>query len=209
MKQTLRAWLGPAIGLGHSDPRVDYGGLYDDELTGTARMRPARRLEFTAGRHAARLALADMGQPPAPIPMGADRAPIWPDGIVGSIAHCHTACIAAVAPAGQRAGIGIDIEPAAPLPLEIWSTVLTPAERNWLAAQPVARRGLLAQRIFVAKEATYKARYIDSGQMLTFQGVTIVLAPERFSAHFHTKTLHGRHGSVGGYIIAGLSVPAR
>jgi 4'-phosphopantetheinyl transferase EntD len=38
-----------------------------------------------------------LGLPERPIPMGRDRAPVWPEGVVGSISHSDAFCLAAVA----------------------------------------------------------------------------------------------------------------
>ena len=43
-----------------------------------------RRRDFTAGRVCARRALRDLGLPTTAVPAAADRAPVWPAGVVGS-----------------------------------------------------------------------------------------------------------------------------
>ena len=62
----------PDIGLGIASAS-DVSVMPEEEPT-LARMVPARRREFAAGRTAARRAL---GRSVA-IPMGPDRAPVWP-----------------------------------------------------------------------------------------------------------------------------------
>ena len=46
-----------------------------------------RRLEFTHGRYCAHQAMQLLGMSVVAIPKGTDRAPVWPDGIIGSISH--------------------------------------------------------------------------------------------------------------------------
>src|SRR5947208_1552294 len=71
---------------------------------------PARRREFRAGRLYARQALRGLGIPETAIPIGPDRAPIWPKGVVGSISHSRNLCAAVVGLSADYLGIGIDIE---------------------------------------------------------------------------------------------------
>lgn len=170
---TLHGLLGPGVGIGVTDPKAPKGTLWPKEALAVARAVPKRHLEFTAGRVAARAAMTDIGLPSAPVLQGPDRAPIWPDGLIGSIAHCSTTCIAAVARSGPFRSIGIDIEEATPLDPDLWDTILTLSERAWLTKQPVANRGLLAKQIFSAKEATYKAQYPLTGQLIGFDAVNL------------------------------------
>src|SRR4051794_10899097 len=48
---------------------------------------PKRRREFALGRACARAALKGLGHGDAVIGKSANGAPIWPDGIIGSITH--------------------------------------------------------------------------------------------------------------------------
>ncbi len=200
--QALRGLLGPGIGIGVADPAAPEGVLWPQEESATARMVDKRRREFTAGRTAARAAMADLGLPPAPVPMCPDRAPLWPEGLTGSIAHCTTACIAAVAPLDQVRSIGLDIEEATPLAPDLWDTVLTPGERSWLDTCPPNDRGLLAKRIFSAKEAVYKAQYPLTGVVLGFEDVEISSGSETFQAHFSGSVAQGRLLATDGLILS-------
>ena len=73
-----------------------------------ARAVPQRRREFFAGRLAAHRAMEALGHLPEPVPMGQDRAPVWPQGLVGSISHGAGACAAMYGQKGafQRSGRG-------------------------------------------------------------------------------------------------------
>ena len=102
-----------------------------EEAPAIARAISKRRDECTAGRDAARAAMRVLGLAPTAIPQGTDRAPIWPTGLTGSIAHCDHICIAAGAPIKKCASLGLDIEPAIPLAEDLIPTVCTAGERKW------------------------------------------------------------------------------
>src|ERR1044072_3033714 len=61
------------------------------------------------GRDAARDALASLGAHPGDLAAGPHGA-IWPEGIVGSIAHTDGTAVAIAAHSYDRAALGIDIE---------------------------------------------------------------------------------------------------
>ena len=200
----LRRILGPGFGVGACDPRTASDPLWDAERPAMARAVPKRVLEFAAGRTAARAAMTDIGLKPAAIPMGADRAPIWPDGMIGSIAHCNSVAIAALAPAGTAGSIGIDIEENTPLPRDLWDTICTPRELGWLATQPDDQHATLAKHIFTAKEAIYKAQYPLTGQMIGFEDVDITLTETGFTARLADRRATGTTTVLRGLIIAQL-----
>src|ERR1700751_317644 len=76
-----------------------------------ARSVSKRRNEFVTVRHCARVALGELGIPPAPILKGDKGEPCWPDGVVGSLTHCtgYRGAVGGGA-AAVRSG-GIDAEP--------------------------------------------------------------------------------------------------
>lgn len=145
---------------------------------------PARLAEFAAGRSAARQALRDFGLAPVAIPMGFDRAPNWPEAVTGSISHCAGACLAMIGLTRDFRGLGLDIEPLYPLPAELWSTVLRPEEHKQINDLPQPKQGSQALRIFVAKEAAYKAQYPITRQIFDFQTLRIIWQDQIFTAEF-------------------------
>jgi 4'-phosphopantetheinyl transferase EntD len=167
---------GPNIAWAATDPTQPSDPLWPGESIGTA--LPKRALEFAAGRTAARMAMAALNLPAAAIPHGPDRAPIWPQGLHGSLSHSATACLAALTRA--PALIGIDLEPATPLHPDLWQTVLLPSEHSTLSPNPT----LTAKLIFTAKEAAYKAQYLRSKTLLGYDAMQITLAPATFTACF-------------------------
>jgi 4'-phosphopantetheinyl transferase EntD len=158
------------------------------DVAATAGMAEKRRLEYLAGRHCARAALARLGIRGHVLAAGADRAPIWPPGIVGSITHTGTAadgfCGVAVARREDLAAVGIDAERDQPLPDEVLPTVLTPRERDALLRRPAASRDRVAALCFSAKESVYKALAPSLGRFIEFDQVTVELDLEagRFTA---------------------------
>lgn len=157
---------------------------------------PARRAEFAAGRAAARAAMTDAGLRPAAIPMGGDRAPVWPGGVFGSITHTQGVALAVAA----RAPIGLDAEPDADLPED-----LIPLVAPGHAPRP-------ARLIFAAKEAAYKCQYPLTRQLLDFDAFSIEAGDRALTARLMLPVpplrcgtvFAGRHGRAGGLLLAGF-----
>jgi 4'-phosphopantetheinyl transferase EntD len=105
-----------------------------------------------AARIVARQLLAQLGTSEYELLKFPSGAPIWPAGIVGSMAHDARVAIAAVGRRHNIGALGIDIEPAEPLAPELLELVATPAERLNIGHDRYGGRLL-----FVAKEAAYKA----------------------------------------------------
>ncbi len=138
----------------------------------SARAVSRRRREFAAGRVAAHRAMAELGVEPGPVLCGPDRAPIWPQGLVGSITHTDVYAFAAVGRVAEGIlAIGLDVEHAVPLEDELLDTVCSESESRWLENQ--AESGLMAKLIFCAKEAAYKCQYSLTGQLFGFDGLEI------------------------------------
>jgi enterobactin synthetase component D / holo-[acyl-carrier protein] synthase len=137
-----------------------------------------RRREFTTVRRCARRALARMGVEPAPLLPGLRGAPGWPDGVVGSMTHCAGYRGAAVASAAHIRTIGIDAEPAQPLPDGVLGTVASEVERKRLSALAVDRPDVPWDRLlFSAKESVYKAWFPLTLRWLDFAEADIEFDP--------------------------------
>ncbi|MFX0540191.1 4'-phosphopantetheinyl transferase family protein [Roseovarius sp. S4756] len=180
--QALRALFSPEVAVALSDPRAPQPAPWPAEAPAIARAAPARAREFAAGRAAARDAMIQLGRAPAAVASGADRAPIWPEGLTGSISHTTDRCIAALAPCDRVRAIGTDIEDASPLAPDLIPEICTLAERAWLACQPEAARGILAKLIFSAKECAYKCQYPLTGLLLDFD--TFEITPDLDTGQF-------------------------
>ena len=140
---------------------------HPDEEEPMVRMRAGRRAEFLAGRTAVRQALRALALPPLGIPMGPDRAPIWPKGVIGSIAHDERDAVAVVGHVSKHLCLGIDLEPAAPLPPDVSREVLTRGEPNG--------PGCESRAVFAVKETVFKAVYPLIGTIWPYTAVTVQL----------------------------------
>lgn len=211
-REVLPQGLGVAAGDPSSMPSV----IDPSEARVVSAAVEVRKIEFHAGRAAAHAAMAALGIAPRPVPMADDRAPIWPEGITGSISHSKTACVAAVGTTSEWAGIGVDLEEATPLDPLMVAEICTKAERQWLGQQPAQERGLMAKLIFSAKEATYKAQYPVTGRLFGFEGVELSIDRQtsRFEACFCTAQgrfsagdiLHGRYAHAAGLLVTGVTI---
>lgn len=164
---TLRAALPPGVALGQGRDAPLWPG---EDLPGAVTGRLA---EFARGRNAARAALRGLGLAPQAIPMQADRSPLWPVGVTGSISHCAGACLAIAGLRAEFAGLGLDIEPAAAIEPRLWPVILRPEE---MGLDPLA--------VFVAKEAAYKAQYGVTGVLFDFHTLSVAIRGDQFAATF-------------------------
>jgi 4'-phosphopantetheinyl transferase EntD len=134
--------------------------LFAVEETLVASASDGRRREFAEGRACAREALEALGVEPGPIPGGADGAPVWPEGVLGSITHKggYRAAAVALALASDLRGLGIDAEPDEPLPAGVLEAIAFPAELAAVIELLEQRPGPAWDRLlFGAKEAAVKA----------------------------------------------------
>lgn len=151
---------------------LDDAPLFPEEAAAVAKAIARRRAEYAAGRACARAALADLGSPAGPILRDPHRgAPVWPDGVVGSITHCAGYRAAAVARTADVRTVGIDAEPHGPLPDGVLDVITATADEG------AALKALTGQApelhwdrlLFSAKETVYKAWYPFHRRMLDFK----------------------------------------
>lgn len=164
-----RALFAPSVAVVTTDPRAPHYRVLPQEVPAMARAVPGRKRAFSAGRAAAHRAMTELGVAIAPVVMGADRAPIWPVGLTGSISHSQTCCIAALAHGSDVQSLGVDVEEDSGLAPDLFDVVCSPAERAWLAAQPERSAPRLAKLIFSAKETAYKCQYPISQELFGFE----------------------------------------
>lgn len=151
-----------------SEPVEDLSELFPEERAGISRAVPKRQAEFAGGRLAARAALRQLGLRDVAIPKGADRAPVWPEGVVASITHTEGLCLAMAARARDWRGLGIDLEVDRPMRSELIRSIASVPELARLSPMPFSRAGV---RIFSAKEAAYKAQYPLTGALFGFEAM--------------------------------------
>ncbi|KQX56278.1 MULTISPECIES: 4'-phosphopantetheinyl transferase superfamily protein [unclassified Streptomyces] len=144
--------------------------LFPEETAAVARAVATRQREFATVRLCARLALRDLGLPPAPLTPGPRGAPRWPRGVAGSMTHCAGYRAAALARTADVVSIGIDAEPAGPLPEEVFDAVTLPEERRRLTKLAAQAPELPWDRLlFSAKESVFKTWYPLTGRGLEFE----------------------------------------
>lgn len=174
----FRPLLPEAIHLAEVDPcLVDPDTLHPEERYAVAGAVDSRRREFAAGRFLARDLLARLGDL-GPVLRDADRSPRWPASVVGSITHCEGCCAVALAPAAAVGMVGIDVEPAQPLPAEVVRMVLSTGEIASFARLPGALRRVADRVVFSAKESSYKAIYPSTRRLLDFDAMHVDLTGE-------------------------------
>lgn len=169
-----------------------------------------RRREFLAGRLAAVSALRRLGHggaetavetagetaaetlPEAPA-IGADRLPLWPAGVQGSISHSGAAALCWVLPAGAQAacvGVGVDVEDLmAPERCQrLWRRIAPELQRGQGEAAGFSDAALLTLA-FSAKESLFKALYPSVRRYLNFDAAQVVcLAPDGASLLLRLQT---------------------
>lgn len=173
LQSQLGRALGTGIGLSCTGVDGDPGQLWPIEREAVQKAIPRRQREFAAGRQAVREAMSRIGVPPRAIPSATDRSPVWPVGVVGSIAHNNHVCVAIVGRRNEVHAIGIDIEDDRPLESDLWPTICTQEELATLALLPASDRGHWVTRAFCAKEAYYKWQYPQTGRILDFCDVQL------------------------------------
>lgn len=153
--------------------------LYPEEAALVERAVLKRRREFTAVRSCARRAMKKLDVPPQPVLPGERGAPIWPDGVAGSMTHCAGYCAAALVRVGDLASIGIDAEIHGPLPEGVLSSVSSPGEAARIAGLTRELPAVHWDRLlFSAKEAVYKAWFPLTGKWLDFLEADIELVAD-------------------------------
>ncbi|OSC42284.1 4'-phosphopantetheinyl transferase family protein [Mycobacterium decipiens] len=165
--------------LAYAELYSDPSGLtpLPEEESLIARSVAKRRNEFITVRHCARIALDQLGVPPAPILKGDKGEPCWPDGVVGSLTHCTGYRGAVVGRSAAVRSVGIDAEPHDVLPGGVLDAISLPAERSEMPRTMPA--GLHWDRIlFCAKEATYKAWFPLTKRWLGFEDAHITFDAE-------------------------------
>jgi 4'-phosphopantetheinyl transferase EntD len=174
----IRSLMPPGVMFAGGEIDAGQQPLYPEEEEAVRRAVPKRRAEFRAGRTYARAALLELGVAAVPIPAGADRAPVWPPEIAASITHDDTYCGVIAARVRDFAAVGIDIESAAPLDMDLVKYVCGAAELQHRTALGGQLAADFPKLIFCAKESAYKAYFSLTRTVLEFADVDVRVSPE-------------------------------
>ena len=163
----------------------DEFALLPEEIGALATSVVKVRRASGAARILARELLLGFGRTRQAVPNAASGMPIWPDGIVGSLAHDSKIAVAALAKRRDFLSLGLDIEPAEALDPSIFDLVVTAKERLEISDGRCGGRLL-----FSVKEAVYKAVYPLDGIFLDHQDIEVCLT---------TQTAVVRNGRIVGF----------
>jgi 4'-phosphopantetheinyl transferase EntD len=171
LQQSINAMMVPGILVSHRMIMAgDEQALLPGEAGAFANSVSKVRRASAAARIAARDLFPRLGVPPQPIPKSRSGMPIWPTGIVGSLAHDSSVAVAAIALGRDFLAVGIDVEPDEPLDPDLIDIVATARER-----QTIGEDGHQARLLFSIKEAVYKAVYPLDGVFLDHDDVEVSL----------------------------------
>lgn len=134
---------------------------------------PKRLSDFSTGRYCAKMALEQLDIKDVIIPIGKDREPIWPEGIVGSISHCDSFAGAIVAKSDQYISLGLDIEEIGRVTPDLWDLVFTQKEKDFLLSLSDKEIQEKSTAIFSIKEAFYKFQHPLTKTFLDFLDVEV------------------------------------
>lgn len=144
---------------------------------------PSRTSEFRLGRHAAHLAMDELGLSPQPVLRGPERQPIWPEGLVGSIAHAGDIAVAAVGRGSATLGIGVDLEGRGRYFPDLEDEIAVEEERVALGRLDGQARRDRTIELFSAKESVFKALHPRVGEFFGFDAVRVEFEDGHLVAH--------------------------
>ena len=133
-----------------------------------SRAVPKRKADYLAGRAISHAAMTTLGVQAQAITTAPSRAPVWPDGLTGSISHARGRC-ACLLSQNTSKSVGIDTEAIAQGKslAAILSETLTEKDRVTITQGPLPP-SVNATLAFSAKEALFKALYPQVGHYFGF-----------------------------------------
>lgn len=220
----------PLPGLILHSCRFDPAQLADDDFA-RCRLTPPpaiaaaaakRRSEYLAGRLCAASALQALHGHAAYPARGADNAPCWPSGSLGSITHSHGWAAALVGAKAAWQGLGLDAERllGAARAERLAGEILTPGELQHFQQLPEHERARYLTLCFSLKESLFKALYPLVRRRFYFQAAALVEQDangqvrlqlcEELSREWTAGTcLDGQFGLHGERLLSLVAIPAR
>ena len=149
-------------------PNKNGSPLNNNGLNPNHKFSPKRLSDFSTGRYCAMKALDQLWMKDVIIPIGPNREPIWPEGIVGSISHCDSLTGAIVAKKSDHISLGLDIEEIGRVTPDLWDLVFTENEKVYLSSLNGRKLEEQSTAIFSIKEAFYKFQHPLTKTFLDF-----------------------------------------
>ncbi|QGU04863.1 4'-phosphopantetheinyl transferase family protein [Corynebacterium comes] len=197
----------------HEPDLQNFHGLNPLEQALVSHSVDIRKAEFGDARWCAHQALHDLGRcEDEPILRGERGMPLWPENITGSMTHTEGFRAAVVAPKTHVRSMGLDAEPAEPLPREVISSIARPGEMPQLERLHSEGIECADRLLFCAKEATYKAWFPMTHRWLGFEDAEIDIRSDgSFISYLLTRPtpvpfISGRWMVRDGYVIAATAV---
>ncbi|MDO5031651.1 4'-phosphopantetheinyl transferase [Corynebacterium sp.] len=194
---------------------LNYRHLDPQEQSIVSQAVDVRKAEFGDARWCAHQALKELDYTGSePILRGERGMPLWPQGYIGSMTHTEGLRAAVVAPTSQVRSMGLDAEPAEPLPDHVLTMIARAGEMAQL--DRLAELGLSCpdRLLFCAKEATYKAWFPMTRRWLDFDQAEIDLRSDGTLISYilarptPVPFITGRWIVRDGYVIVSTVVPA-
>lgn len=188
---------------------TNYRDLLPSERAQVSEAVDLRKGEFGDARWCAHQALKELGLSAQEAILRGERGmPLWPKGYTGSLTHTDGLRAAVAAPTRLVRSMGLDAEPARPLPPGVLRQIASPAEREVVSGMQGAGQEWAGRLLFCAKEATYKCWFPMTRRWLGFEDAEIELrADGTFVSHLLARptpvpAFEGRWALRGGYVIA-------
>ena len=135
---------------------TQFGIDFPNQLFSSVKKRQA---EFLAGRVVAKHGLRKFGKAHIPVTIGEKRAPIWPDGIMGSISHSGEKALCAITNKTDFKFLGVDHEEIISNDIyEISEQILCSGELQRLESSDLLFNEAITLA-FSAKESLFKALF--------------------------------------------------
>jgi 4'-phosphopantetheinyl transferase EntD len=171
ISELIKSIAEPSILIGHRFiADGDEGALRQEEAVCFQGAISKVRRQAGAARIVARQLLSRLNYNDVAITKTSSGAPLWPAGIVGSLAHEERVALAAVARKGDFPALGVDIESAEELPEDLVEIIATSTERS-----RYGKSILRGRQLFAAKEAVYKAIFPLDQCFLDFHDIEVEL----------------------------------
>lgn len=132
-----------------------------------------RFLHFSTGRLCAKKALNQIENITCDILIGSNKEPLWPDGFIGSISHSNELVGAVASKSCDLISIGLDIEKTGRVKANMWNTLFTSTEQEFLQTLSEDEKVFYTTLYFCMKESFYKLQYPLTKRVLWFKDVEI------------------------------------